>query len=201
MKRTQINYFLKTNSLSREALLTILLMFGFIFAVALRVLIGQPFVAYSAFAGLIFAGILFGFCVSTGLKTSFTLKTLVIGLSGASILLIVPFGSKIYGPIIALPAGNFLGWAVVVAVVALAEEAFLRGSFFNAARIWKGNTFAILTAALLFSLLHIPLYGWHIFPLDFIVGIWLGLLRLYGGSWLSAGIAHAITDIASWWLL
>jgi len=48
--------------------------------------------------------------------------------------------------------------------------------------------------------MHVPLYGWHVVPLDLGVGIFLGGLRLAGGGWAGPAIAHAVADLATWWL-
>jgi hypothetical protein len=44
--------------------------------------------------------------------------------------------------------------------------------------------------------LHVPFYGLQVLPLDLAVGVLLGGLRQ-----LSGGVAaHAVADLAGWWL-
>jgi hypothetical protein len=48
--------------------------------------------------------------------------------------------------------------------------------------------------------MHVPLYGWHVVPLDLGVGLWLAGLRLATGGIAAPAIAHTIADLATWWL-
>ena len=185
----------------RKAFSPVILMAGFLLAVALRVAVGGARVASSPEAGLIFATVLITVCGAYGLATKVTLKSVLIGILGAAILLVVPFVEKIIGPSNATPSGDYLLWSIIITCVALAEEAFLRGTFFDAVTKWQGEKTAIVVSAVLFALLHIPLYGWHVIPLDFAVGLWLGVLRVESGSWIAPGIAHTLADLFRWWLI
>jgi membrane protease YdiL (CAAX protease family) len=181
-----------------------LLAIGFMLAIALRVAIGGVGVAHSAVAGLAFGAVLIVLCAIYRLSITVSWvswKILATGIAGAALLLVVPSFEKITGPVGGHPAGNYAAWALVITFVALAEEAFLRGVFFDAVARWRGETAAVVAAAILFAALHIPLYGWHVVPLDFVVGIWLGSLRLIAKSWVAPGIAHTLADLASWWLV
>jgi hypothetical protein len=60
---------------------------------------------------------------------------------------------------------------------------------------------AVVVAAIAFAALHVPLYGWHVVPLDLAVGLVLGATRLVAGTWTAAGVAHVGADLAGWWLL
>jgi membrane protease YdiL (CAAX protease family) len=59
---------------------------------------------------------------------------------------------------------------------------------------------AIVVTSVAFALMHVPLYGWHVVPLDLGVGIFLGGLRLASGGIAAPAVAHAVADIATWWL-
>jgi membrane protease YdiL (CAAX protease family) len=87
-----------------------------------------------------------------------------------------------------------------VSAVALAEEYFLRGALYEAVERWHGQTAAVVVGAVALAALHIPLYGFHVLPLDFAVGLWLGALRAIAGSPLAPGITHTVADLAGWWL-
>jgi membrane protease YdiL (CAAX protease family) len=110
------------------------------------------------------------------------------------------------------PAAPFVPWAVVTILVAVAEEGLLRGALFDRlaridghrgtggqARI-GGPALAIAVTTLAFALLHVPLYGWHVVPLDLAVGLVLGGLRLGTRGVAAPAAAHAVADLASWWL-
>lgn len=46
----------------------------------------------------------------------------------------------------------------------------------------------------------VPLYGWHVVPFDFAVGLGLAGLRLTSRSLVAPAAAHTVADLASWWL-
>jgi membrane protease YdiL (CAAX protease family) len=101
-------------------------------------------------------------------------------------------------------AGTFGPWLGVTVLVALAEELVLRGVLFGILLgpldRRGGAALAFGVTAAVFALMHVPVYGWHVVPLDLGVGVFLGGLRLATGRWPAAGIAHAVADIATWWL-
>ena len=98
------------------------------------------------------------------------------------------------------PAAPFVPWAAVVVAVAVGEEAILRGALFDRLLRAGGVPVALLVTTLAFALLHVPLYGWHVVPLDLAVGLTLGGLRLGTGGFVAPAVAHAAADIATWWL-
>lgn len=173
---------------------------GFGAALLARVLVGGVSVARSAPAGWLFAGVLLVLSLAAGACRSSRLPRAWIGLPGALVLCIPLLLGRAAGDLGHRPAGNFLPWALTVAVVAAAEEMFLRGALYDACADWCGQTLAIIVGAVLFGLLHVPLYGWHVFALDVAVGGWLGALRQASGGWGAAGIAHVTADLAAWWL-
>jgi membrane protease YdiL (CAAX protease family) len=98
------------------------------------------------------------------------------------------------------PAAPFLPWAAVTIVVATAQEALLRGALFDRFERLGGPALAIAGGAVVFAVMHVPLYGWHVVPLDLAVGIGLGGLRLATGRVAAPAAAHATADLATWWL-
>ena len=98
------------------------------------------------------------------------------------------------------PASVFGPWLVVTVLVGLAEELVLRGALFTALERMGGPWLALAVTSAAFAVMHVPVYGWHVVPLDLGVGIFLGGLRLATGRWLAPGIAHVIADLATWWL-
>ena len=95
---------------------------------------------------------------------------------------------------------GYAPWALAVVAVASAEEALLRGSLFRAVEQRAGVVAAIALTSVAFALLHVPLYGWAVVPLDLAVGVWLGVLRAVSGSVLAPAVAHSLADLAGWWL-
>jgi membrane protease YdiL (CAAX protease family) len=98
------------------------------------------------------------------------------------------------------PDVAFLPWALVTVVVASAEEAVLRGVLFDRLTRVGGIPLAIGVTTVGFAFLHVPLYGWHVVPLDLAVGLGLGGLRVATRSIAAPAAAHAVADLATWWL-
>ena len=86
-------------------------------------------------------------------------------------------------------------------LVACTEEAVLRGAmFFTELDAPFGVAAAVLATSAVFALVHVPLYGWHVVPLDLGVGLWLAGLRLASGGVAAPAVAHTLADLATWWL-
>lgn len=172
---------------------------GFAAAVAIRVAVAGPAGAVSVRAGLAFAVALGAMALVARPGARVTRVAVVAGFVGAVVLALPALVSR--GVADTHPAGGFTGWALATAVVATAEEAFLRGALFDALERWRGSDLAVVGAAVAFALLHVPLYGWHVVPLDFAVGLALGALRLATGTWTAPALAHVGADLAGWWLV
>lgn len=187
----------------KSAALVGLLIAGFAAAVAVRVVIGgftAPLVSQSALAGIAFAACLvLLICVKLP-ATVVSRKNVLLGLVGGLALCIPSIIALLWTDVRHQPMGNYAYWALIVAIVAMAEEMFLRGTLYDALARWRNAGLAIGVSAVLFALLHVPLYGWHVVPLDMVVGLWLGLLRKLSGTYLTPGIAHVIADMLGWWL-
>ena len=125
-----------------------------------------------------------------------------LGMLGGLVLVGLALTSRLVaGPMIPFaPASSFLPWAGVTIVVAFAEELVLRGALFEAVAAAAGDLAAVVLTSITFALIHVPLYGWHVVPLDVGVGLWLGGLRLLSGGVAAPATAHAIADLATWWL-
>ncbi len=180
--------------------LTFILVAGFLLSVLVRVIVGGIGVSQSPIAGIIFALLLFGMICLAGIRITISRRSVAIGVLGGIILCLPSLLHRIGAGIGHRPEGNFLTWGIVVTIVALTEEGFLRGTLFDAVCEWKGSNMAVIIGAIAFTILHIPLYGWYIVPLEFVVGLWLGILRASSDSPLAPGIAHVAADLAGWWL-
>jgi membrane protease YdiL (CAAX protease family) len=125
--------------------------------------------------------------------------SLVVGLGGgaalAALALVTHLGTP--GPSLA-PAAAFAPWALITILVATAEELVLRGVVFGALLRQAGVAVAVLVTSIAFALIHVPLYGWHVVPLDLGVGIWLAGLRLLTGGVAAPATAHAVADLVTW---
>lgn len=178
-----------------------LLAAAFLAAVALRAAVGGP---ASAPAGLLFAAVLTGLCLLRPAPArALRARSLGWGLAGAAVLLLPVAATHAWGR---AGTGGYATWAPVVAAVAVAEEAFLRGTLFDAVAAGhrEGGAdrqgLAVVVGAALFALLHVPLYGWPIVPLDAAVGLLLGELRRSSGGWAAPALAHTGADLAAWFL-
>ena len=98
------------------------------------------------------------------------------------------------------PAADFAAWVAITILVASAEEALLRGRLFDALRRAGGLLPAVAVTTVAFALMHVPLYGWHVVPLDLAVGLAFAGLRLATGGVVAPAAAHSTADLATWWL-
>ena len=174
-----------------------LLVTGFAIAVGLRVAVGGVGVATSPVAGLVFAVLLAALAFAAGTRMPVSRSAIALGLAGAAVLCLPVLLS--WTPRVVGTAG-FATWAAVVTVVAVAEEAFLRGALYDAVDRAVGADAAIAVGAVAFALLHVPLYGWYVVPLDLAVGVLLGELRRVSGTPTAPAVTHVGADLAAWFL-
>ena len=179
---------------------TALLLVAFALSVGLRVLVGGRDVAQSLGAGLVFALCLLALAVAARTAVPVSRRAIVLGVAGA-LLVCLPVGLEqllTFRPL--HDAHGFLTWALVVTVVATAEEVFLRGALYDAVVAWRGVPEAIAVGAVCFALLHVPLYGWHVLPLDLAVGVILGGLRQQSGTPAAPAVTHVGADLVGWFV-
>ena len=176
------------------------LLAGFTAAVLIRLTVGGPGVARSAPAGLGFAAclVLLSAAAGTALRPSW--RAVLVGALGGVVLCLPPLLTRAVLGWTPRPGGSYLSWALVVTIVAVAEEVLLRGALYDAVIAWRGEPAAIAVAAVAFAALHVPLYGWHVALLDLTVGVWLGALRSVARSPTAPAVAHVVADLAGWWL-
>jgi len=177
-----------------------LLLLGFAVALGLRVVVGGDDVARSQRAGLLFAAALLVLAAAARTRLNPSRRALLTGLAG---VLLVCAPVAIESALTVRPlrgSEGFVLWAVVVLVVAGAEELFLRGALYDAADQTWGVGVAVGLGAVVFALLHVPLYGWHVLPLDLAVGIVLGGLRQGTGSVTAPLVTHVGADWVGWFV-
>ncbi len=154
-------------------------------------------------AGLVFAVALVLLVLAAGTRRPrVSRQVLVAGAAGGALICVPAVLAHVSarGLVVSTSTQGFLLWALVVAVVATAEEAFLRGALHDAVARTAGPGVAVVVGAAAFALLHLPLYGWSALPLDLAVGVVLGGLRVHAGSWAAPAVAHVGADLVSWFL-
>jgi membrane protease YdiL (CAAX protease family) len=180
--------------------LTLVLLAGFAVAVGLRTAIGGTGVTQSVLAGLVFAATLIALALTARTPFRPTQRSIMTGLGGGLFLCVPAVISRSFQTSVPISASGYLAWALVIVIVAGAEEYFLRGALYAAAAGWLGEAPAVAIGAVAFAGLHVPLYGWHVIPLDLAVGLWLGALRVVGRDSSAPALAHILADLAAWWL-
>jgi len=177
-----------------------LLLAFFAGAVAVRAaLTGPPGSGASLWPGVLFGIVLAAAAIAVGTTTRIGRRVVVVG-AVATVVLVLP-ALMFSSARASLPLAWFPGWMAATMLVAPAEEAFLRGVLYDAVARRSNVDVAIVVAAVAFGLMHVPLYGWHAFPLDTAVGVVLGVARLASGTWVAPAIAHTAADVAGWWML
>jgi membrane protease YdiL (CAAX protease family) len=185
----------------RDAAVLGLGLIGLALAVTIRVRVAGSDGARSVPAGIVFGLILFAIAAAGGLeRPTWRWSSLAWGMGGAAALCLAPFWRRLGHDGVSGAAHQFTVWAVVVTMVAVAEEVLLRGSLFEAAVRYRGENAAIAVSAVAFALLHVPVYGWSVLPLDLAVGVALGVLRVLAGSVTAPALTHVVADLAGWWL-
>ena len=152
--------------------------------------------------GLVFGLALIGIAWLGGLSPSKPgLGALTSGLAAGGALVVLSLLAR--GPLPPMAPGHaapFLPWVAVTALVATGEELVLRGTLWRWTAAAAGDAVALLVTSVLFALIHVPVYGPSVVPLDFGVGLLLGGLRLWFGGPAAPAAAHVLADLATWWL-
>jgi membrane protease YdiL (CAAX protease family) len=96
------------------------------------------------------------------------------------------------GPVVRVP---FAAWALPLSVLAaVAEEALFRRVAYGWLARW-GVPVAIVGSALLFALVHVPLYGAAVLPVDLGAGLVFGWQRWATGTWAVPAATHAAANV------
>lgn len=174
------------------------LLIGFATAVGLRVLLGGDAPAESVPAALVFALALLVLALAARPSVAITRRALLLGLLGIGVICLpVVVHQALFDWEPLRGTSGFAPWFAAVTVVVAAEELFLRGALFEAVRRpWV----AVVLGAVCFALLHVPLYGWHVVPLDLAVGLVLGGLRVEAGTPTAPFVAHLGADAVGWFV-
>lgn len=177
-----------------------LLLAGFLAALLIRLIIGGSSVSTSLEAGLVFGVCLYLYAFFCGAEFIVNRKVVAAGLVGGAFLCLPAILIHLTSGDRFNPSSGYLAWAAATSFIAFAEEAFLRGVLFDSIQKSHGPKAAIVVTSILFAAIHLPMYGWQAIPLDLAVGLWLGCLRRWTGSFVAPGLAHVIADLVGWWL-
>jgi membrane protease YdiL (CAAX protease family) len=159
--------------------------------------------ALSAFAaGGAFGVGLVAISATTGWRPAMPrLSSVLLGAAGGLLLVALPrLAHPSLPSAIGIRPEPFLAWGLVTAFVVVGEEALLRGALFSALSEAAGPLAAVLVTSFAFGLMHVPLYGWQVVPLDLGVGVLLGGMRLATGGIAAPAVTHLIADLSTWWL-
>lgn len=172
-------------------------------ALALRLAVAGNDGAASVPAGLVFAAALVCVALLAGWRpASLRPTTLLLGAAGAAGLVGIPAWLRLTGPpAVSFPTEMWPLWVAIVSAVAIAEELVLHGSLFTLLEREHGPYAAVALTSVVFALIHVPLYGWGVLPIDLAAGVWLGGIRLVSGGPAAPAITHVLADLATWWLL
>ena len=112
---------------------------------------------------------------------------LVLGVGLTAIALALSTGGRpVPAPLVA--------WALPLTLLAaIAEEALFRRVAYGALER-RGAVVAIGVTALAFALVHVPLYGVAVFPVDLGAGLLLSWQRWASGSWTVPAATHAAAN-------
>ncbi len=171
-------------------------------AAVVRSVTGGASPAASPSAALLFSALLLLAALLGGMRPSWIpWRAVGIGVAGAAALValsLVGVPTVVIGARAA--AGSLLWWMPLVSLVAAAEELVLRGVLFDAVRERGGVAAAVGVTAVLFAVIHLPLYGFGSLALDVCVGVLLGCLRVISGTVAAPLIAHVLADLATGWV-
>ena len=149
--------------------------------------------------------------VSPGMRTAL-LVLLYVAIGVASILPPVPREEARLSPAVVFVTGAITlatAWAIagptaplslsrfavpLSLLAAVAEEACFRRLAYARLRRF-GVPAAVVGAALLFALVHVPAYGTAAFPVDLGAGLLFGWQRWASGSWTAPAATHAAANL------
>ena len=88
-----------------------------------------------------------------------------------------------------------LGVAMTVNVVAaVAEESFFRGLVYSLVDDVAGPLAAVALSSVVFALVHVPVYGWWVAPLDLAAGVLFSWQRWTTGTWTVPAVTHGLAN-------
>jgi membrane protease YdiL (CAAX protease family) len=113
-----------------------------------------------------------------------------IGVTAAGVLAIAAVRVALPG----VPAhATVLGLLACVAA-AIGEEIVFRRGLYGALERW-GPLVAVVVSAFAFGVVHVPMYGWAVVPVDVGAGLLFGWQRWVTGGWTSSAVTHTAANL------
>jgi membrane protease YdiL (CAAX protease family) len=96
-----------------------------------------------------------------------------------------------------LPGVAAVSWRFVLlsSLAAVAEEAFFRRFLYHHLDQEGGALFSVLGTTLLFTVVHVTVYGVWALPIDAAAGLVLGWQRWATGSWRVPAVTHVVANL------
>jgi len=138
------------------------------------------------FLGLLGAGLAWPVTASPRVTASTTRWVVLGGVAAFAIGRLLGGGQSPASPAVRVVALNTLA--------AVAEEAFFRRFVYDIF-LPGGAPAAVVGSAALFAIVHVPVYGVWVLPLDLAAGLVLGWQRWATGSWLPPAITHVLANL------
>lgn len=131
-------------------------------------------------------GLLFGVA---GLLVTIPASVLWLSIVGDDV---TSAAGDVFGDLRGTWAGALLVFAVVVVVAPVCEEILFRGLLWGAVAQRWGRWAALGVTTVVFAVAHLE---WQRAPLLLIIGLPIGLARLYGGTLIASMVAHAVANL------
>ena len=119
----------------------------------------------------------------------------------SGLAVVVPLGVGLFALVLArfvvgsaAPVATTAYGAALSVLAAVAEEALFRGAAFRLLQR-RGTWAAVVGSATLFALIHVPAYGWPVFPVDLGAGLLFSWQRLASGRWSVPAATHAAANL------
>jgi membrane protease YdiL (CAAX protease family) len=163
-------------------------------ALVMRPLLGHVFSDPSTplvllFGGLLALGLLLPASAARQARVPAATSVIVLG---------VGIGAFVVGRLIGgLPGVAAVGprYVAMNTLAALAEEAFFRRLLYARLESDGGPLLAIGGTTLLFTIVHVTVYGAWALPIDAAAGLLLGWQRWASGSWRVPAVTHVIANV------
>ncbi|KMO83252.1 CPBP family intramembrane metalloprotease [Mycolicibacterium chubuense] len=131
-------------------------------------------------------GVLFG---GAGLLVTIPASVLWLSIVGEDV---TSAADDVFGDLRSTWGWAVLVFAVVVVVAPVCEEIIFRGLLWGAVEQRWGRWVALGVTTVVFAIAHLE---WQRAPLLLVIGLPIGLARLYGGTLVASIVAHAIANL------
>jgi membrane protease YdiL (CAAX protease family) len=161
-----------------------------VIALALRPWAPVAFGTTGVWLGALYAAILIGSVAAPGVRDRARMPVTLVGVFGLVGIVIAAVASG--RPLPAAPGGAM--WLSFTILASVAEEACFRKVVYDELGR-AGVVAAIAGSALLFTAIHIPMYGAAAFPVDLGAGLLLSWQRWASGTWTVPAATHVAANL------